>query len=381
MPVGSRLRGEEEHSDPGASVQISTFDSNGGVGEEVGGANSAAWLDYYDACLRARGLKGGLAEFKEFACLTEGGAMASSLSGDTWYRSRGMPQDRQMSGDKDGGNSPPTEFEYDDGTANVMDYDLSDEDCLNLDAEVEEKEQRLKKAAKKRDKKARQKERAKKEAEGKAAVALMKKRDKAIASWRSRVVTACLGGDAKKMDALISESPFKNYIYDPVPFIHLDHKGGNGENADDRPKSQEEYLLKQMDWFFTNCLQKYQAQASSQTTQPFANNLAREKLAKYILSVSFDAVFFQSPLTQNRNAIHNAAYRNDVEFIQWIIECQHLNKEVIDVSLLEYLCQDGGWAPLHYATAGGATEVVELLLRQGVCVTTRTDSSLTCFNR
>jgi hypothetical protein len=380
VPVASSSHGEKEQCDPGASIPIPTLGGDGGVGEDAAGANSAAWLDYYDACLRARGLQGGLAEFEEFARLAGGGAMASSLSGETWCRRRGMPQDRQISVDRDGGDPPPIEFEDDDVTTNVKDYDLSDEDCLVLEAEVEDEEQRLKKAAKKRDKKARQKERAKKEAEGKAAVALMKKREKAITSWRSRVVTACLGGDAKKMDALVGESPFRNFVYDPTQFINLDHKGRNGENADERPKSQEEYLLKQIAWFFPNCLQKYQAQASSETTQPFANNLAREKLAKYILSVSFDAVLFQSPFTQNRNAIHSAAYRNDANFIQWIIKCQHLNK-VNDVSMLEYLCRDGGWAPLHYATAGGATEVVELLLRQGVCVTTRTDRSLTCFTR
>jgi len=355
-----------------------------------------AWLDYYDACLRARGVKGGIAEFEEFAQLTgQGEASAaasesrfagggttssSSSSGNVWCHRRGMPQDRPIGGDGDDGDYPPAEFEY--GDTNVKCYGLSEEECLALEAE--EEEQRIKKAAKKRDKKTRQKERAKKESDAKAAVASMKKRDKAIASWRSRVATACLVGDANKMDALVGESPFKNYVYDPTPFISLDHETEDGGDDDDRPSSQEKYLLKQMNWFLSNCLQKYQTQTSSCSTsrqlQPFANNIAREKLAKYILSVSFDAVLFQSPFTQNRNAIHSAAYRNDANFIQWIIECQQSN-DVNDISILEFLCQDGGWAPLHYATAGGATEVVELLLRQGVCVTTRTDCSLTCFTR
>jgi hypothetical protein len=327
---------------------------------------------------------GGLAEFEEFARLTGQGATASEsmLAGGGTTASRGMPQDRPISGDKDDMDYFPAGFEYDDSATNVKGYLLSEEECLALEAE--EEEQRIKKAAKKRDKKARQKERAKKEAEAKAAIASMKKRDKAIASWRSRVVTACLGMDSKKMDALVGESPFKNYVYDPMPFISLDNEDEDGGDDEDRPKSQEEYLLKQMNWFLPNCVQKYQPHSSSETTsmqvKPFAHNLAREKLAKYILSVSFDAVLFQSPFTQNRNAIHSAAYRNDADFIQWIIECRQ-SKEVNDISMFELLCEDGGWAPLHYAVAGGATEVMELLLFVGVDVKTRTDRSLTSLNR
>ena len=320
-------------------------------------ANSTAWLDYYDACLRARGVKGGLAEFEEFALLSGG----PDLNFPNLYH-RGVPQDRSI-------------------VASV-EFVPSNMDKDNLAVEAEKEEERLKKAAKKRDKKARQKERAKKEAEIKAAEAAMKKRDKTVTSWRSRIVTACLGGDAKKMDALLAESPFKNYVYDPTPLPTLDRDdddedGGdcNYDDVDDgRPKSQEEYLLLHMDWFLSNCIQKYPTRSSSEL-QPFANNvLAREKLTKYILSVSFESVLVQSPLTHNRNAIHSAAYRNDANFIKWIIDCQK------NISL-DMLCEDGGWAPLHYATSGGAIEVVELLLQEGVSVSTRTDPSLSHFTR
>jgi hypothetical protein len=340
--------------------------NNSGDNVTTGGkaANSAAWLDYYDACLRARGVKGGLAEFEEFARLSggPGAAAALDLNFPNLYH-RGVPQDRSI--------------------IESIEFVPSNMDKDNMALEAEEEEQRLKKAAKKRDKKARQKERAKKEAEIKAAEAAMKKRDKTVTSWRSRVVTACLGGDAKKMDALLAESPYKNYVYDPTPIPTLgrdddDEDGGdcNHEDAHDgRPKSQEEYLLLQMDWFLSNCVQKYPSRSSSSELQPFTNNvLAREKLTKYILSVSFESVLVQSPLTHNRNAIHSAAYRNDANFIQWIIDSQK------NISL-DMLCEDGGWAPLHYATAGGAFEVVELLLREGVSVSTRTDPSLSHFTR
>lgn len=348
------------------------------VGDDVvgGPANAGAWLRHYDACLRLRGVKGGLAEFDELSRLP--GGMSAAL--DLFFPSShhlGVPQDRPIAVNE--GNSNSTKYKSDDGTNTVN--ELSAEECMAL--EVEEEDQRLKKAAKKRDKKARQKERAKKETEIKVAEAAMKKRDKAITSWRSRVVTACLGGDVKKMDALMGESPFKNYVYDPTQFISLVHDDdedrGDNDDGDDRPKSQEEYLLMHMGWFLSNCLQKYPSR-SSLKLQPFANNLAREKLTKYILSVSFDAVLVQSPLTHSRNAIHFAAYKNDTSFIQWIIEYQNSN-EAKDISMLEMLCEDGGWAPLHYATAGGATEVVELLLREGVFVLMRTDRSLTRFTR
>lgn len=316
-------------------------------------ANSAAWLDYYDACLRARGVKGGLAEFEEFARLS-GGQCAAAL--DLNFHC-GVPQDRSI---LDSVESVPSNMDKD-----------------NMALEAEEDKQRLKKAAKKRDKKARQRERAKKEAEIKAAEAAVKKRDKSVTSWRSRVATACLGGDAKKMDALLAESPFKNYVFDPTPIPTLD-RDDDDEDGDDyyvaddgRPKSQEEYLLLHMDWFLSNCVQKYPSHSSSEL-QP--NILAREKLTKYILSVSFKSVLVQSPLTRNRNAIHSAAYRNDANFIQWIIDCQK------NISL-DILCEDGGWAPLHHATAGGAIEVVELLMREGVSVSTRTDPSLSYFTR
>jgi len=410
----------------------------GGPGGQPGGngaseVDSAAWLDYYDACLRARGVKGGIAEFEEFARLSsQGAAMTASMNmagGGTVTMSggmaggghhphhRGMPQDRPIShhgggNTKDdihgggGGDCLPANFEYDDGhhQHHVHAPELSEQERLAIEAEEEEK--RKKKAAKKRDKKARQKERAKKEAEAKAAIAALKKREKAITSWRSRVVAACSNGDARKMDVLVGESPYKNYTYDPSATLGLDDddeegSDDNGEGEDDRPKTQEEYLSRQMDWFLPNCLQKYNSnpnyhvesqQEQQQLQQPFANNLAREKLAKYILSVSFDVVLDQSPFTQHRNAIHSAAYCNDANFIRWIIQSQsnhqssrqqqqHQHSNSDKMSYLESLCEDGGWTPLHYATAGGAQDVVELLFEEGVNVLTRTERSLTCFNR
>ncbi len=368
--------------------------------------NSEEWLEYFDAYLRNHGVKGGLDEFEEFARLSSQGAVITAsmtaegvimenIAGDAaWHGQHPDPQDRWAPPglrDKDDAGHLPASFEYDDSrySSDTTDNVLSEQSRISL--AIEEEEQRTKKAAKKRDKKARQKERAKREAEVKAALAAMKKREKVITSWRSRVVAACSAGDARKMDALVGESPFKHYVYDPKSLCfdeaeEEDDDDGN-EKHDDMPKSQEEYLLKQMEWFLSNCLQKYPCPPSSSSTeltstqaQPFAQNVAREKLANYILSVSFDIVLHQSPSSQNRNAIHLAAYMGDVDFIQWVIRSQS-SRTGNDVSYLECMCLDGGWSPLHYATAGGAKKVVELLLQEGVCVTMRTDSSLTCFKR
>lgn len=364
--------------------------------------NSAAWLDYFDACLRERGVKGGLVEFEEFARLSSQGAvMTASMSavagGTSGSSSRMMPQDRSpplgSSCDKDEVEYLPIGFEYDEIQFTSDTNDIA----LARRREAEEEELlRTKKTAKKRDKKARQKERARREAEVKAALAAMKKREKAITSWRSRVVAACSAGDAKKMDLLVGESPYKNYVYDPKSLCFDDddeeeNDAVHDEKHDDRPKSQEEYLLKQMEWFLPNCLQKYRTLSAPTTAstsefsppqaQPYANNLAREKLANYILSVSFDIVLQQSTLSQNRNAIHSAAYMGDVDFIRWVIRSQSSKTKKDDVSYLEDVCSDAGWTPLHYATAAGESNVVELLLQEGVCATATTDSSLTCLSR
>ena len=179
--------------------------------------------------------------------------------------------------------------------------------------------------------------------------------------------------------------------------------------------TQEECLASQMGWILPICLQKYtsssqQSLSSTDNTattkqpqqQAFVNNLAREKLLRYILSLTrLDVILEQQDSATGttttttattggggrRNSIHVAAYNNDVNFIKWVIDSHEKEDDESNISnidkmtYLEGLCQDGGWTPLHYATAGGATAVVELLLSEGVDVKARTDRNLTCFNR
>eukprot|EP00984_Skeletonema_dohrnii_P019195 scaffold9118_cov139-Skeletonema_dohrnii-CCMP3373.AAC.4 len=237
------------------------------------------------------------------------------------------------------------------------------------EAEEEERKRELK-ASKRRDKKARQKERLKKEAELKAAAAAIKKRERTITSWRSRVIAACASGDARKMNMLIGESPYRNFTFTPVS-----KEGGDEETNDDGPKNQEEYLLQQLNWFLPNCLQKYQTRGgASFDALPFEFNVARELLAKYILSTSFD-VFREPVPTYSRTCIHSAAYANDVDFIKWVLQSSNDNEK----GFLETPCTDAGWTPLHYATAGGAKSALELLMAEKCNVKARSNPSLTCF--
>ncbi|KAL7434224.1 hypothetical protein ACHAXM_003983 [Skeletonema potamos] len=248
------------------------------------------------------------------------------------------------------------------------------------DAEEEERKRELK-ASKRRDKKARQKERLKKEAEVKAAAAAIKKREKTITSWRSRVIAACLSGDARKMDLLIGESPYKNYIFNPSLSEEAndetndeDGSGGDDYGGGGGPQNQEEYMVQQLNWFLPNCLQKYPTRGASFDTPPFQFNVARELLAKYIISTSFD-VFRQPVPTFSRTSIHSAAYANDVDFIKWVLHSSKDNER----DFLESQCMDAGWTPLHYATAGGAKSALELLLSEKCNVKARSTPSLTCF--
>ncbi|KAL7469385.1 hypothetical protein ACHAXS_009644 [Conticribra weissflogii] len=413
------------HSSDGGAGSTSTSSSNRGTTNantsvplsdfpiSATDFGSSAWLDYYDACLRAGGISGGITDFEDTARLASLAAAMrdpppSAADGPSSGKGsetigNNLPQDRPVNdpsstsanGDGDDGDGPEG-FEYEDRGKRKKNCDFGrsgveaeweGDDVLDLNEEqrkqlqAEEEEKRAKKAAKKRDKKARKKERAKKEAEAKAASAALKKREKTISSWRSRVVQACMGGDALKMDLLIGESPYRNYIFDPSVYSIEDDDGSNP--AEDQPQTEEEYFARQLEWFLPNCLQKY---SNDWGEIPFPNNIAREKLSKYILSVSSN-LFHQPCLNQVRSAIHEAAYNNDPSFIRWVIESKTETKIQNTKSsdkfpvkdYLEKLCYDGGWTPLHYAVAAGSESVVELLLENGCDVHARTDSNLMSY--
>lgn len=336
---------------------------------------SAAWLEYYDACLKEGGVTGGIAEFEEYVRSLPEAQVVSGLHAS-------MPQDRPILG----GSDCPAGFEYDGSGDREEDYEVTTDDeeqfaeIVRQQLEAEEEEKKARQAAKKRDKKARQKERLKKEAEAKAALAAKKKREKTITSWRSRVVAACSSKDATKMSALIAESPYRNYVYDPDLFE-------DDEDDDVKPVSHSDYLSKQMDWFLSNCLQKYPKNLELGQIPFKEDNPAREQLAKYIMSQSFDVMYTLNP-SHGRSVLHTAAYSNDANLLEWILECRKEELKKVKnfdnddlKDCIDALCDNSGWAPIHYATIRGCEAAVEALLKGGCNILVSTDPDMTFVER
>jgi hypothetical protein len=320
---------------------------------------SPAWLEYY---------------FEEYARTHAQARTAANINNNN-----NLPQDRPNKS-----SDCPAHFEY---AFEEEEERLQRERQILLEADNQAKEAA---AQKKKDKKARKKERAKKEAEAKSAAAAKKKREKTITSWRSRVVAACTSGDVTKMEVLLSESPYKNFTFTPNN-DDFDNEEDD-DNSEQQPQTQQSYLIRQLEWFFPNVLQKYPELEPGQI--PFENNKARELLAKYIMQCSFDTVCYPG-LNSLRNPIHTAAYKNDVNFIKWVIELKtdafmkqvevFADEEELEnpyCECLDILCEDAGWSSLHYAVASGSKDVVEALLEADQFLTsTRSDLELTCLNR
>ena len=267
-------------------------------------------------------------------------------------------------------------------------------------ADEEAEAARLKKAAKKRDKKARQKEAKRKEAEAKAAAAEKKKREKAITSWRSRVIAACKGGDRRGMERLVGESPYRNCPGDLANIIAnanatltanataaANPNADDGDNADgNNAVAEEEYLRDQLEWLVNSCVQKYPPSGLPDRNTSTLNDddSARLTLVSYILSAC------PSVLTEGkdggRSGLHSAALGNDPALLGWVAD--HFDDVARRADAggwadhpLDGTCGDAGWTPLHYAVAGGAAGAVEELLGRGADAGARTDPELTRFRR
>ena len=82
------------------------------------------------------------------------------------------------------------------------------------------------------------------EAQAKAEEAMRKKREKAVMSWRSRVVTAVSQNDALKTELLLNETPFRQQ----------DSSSNNSNaDADDEVISS---IQTHMTWLLPNCVTK-----------------------------------------------------------------------------------------------------------------------------
>jgi hypothetical protein len=209
--------------------------------------------------------------------------------------------------------------------------------------EKREEEARELKAAKKREKKQRKKERLRKESTDKAAEAALKKQDKLVTSWKSRVVAACQSHDTTKLQGLLGESPFK--------------KGK--EDAEEHV----EFLL-------PNCVAKTRDAVDTGTD-------CRLKLADFILNTSFTAFFAISAKT-GRNSLHSACFVGDFYFVQFVLEHYDSSDDEDEAdAYLSTTCEESGFAPIHYAVLSGSKQLFEILLAHGCNVQTSTDEDMT----
>ena len=253
-----------------------------------------------------------------------------------------------------------------------LESDLSDAAAAELLREEEEaalklqeEAEKLKRAAKKREKKNRKKEKARREATIKAAQAAQKKREKTIHSWRSRVASACLGGEVHKVDALISDNPFKETARQQQQQIDpeiLEELGGNH-------LSFEEEVNQNMAWLLPSCV------AKSRDVKPKERE-TRTKLGIFVIRMAFHVVF--TPRQDRRSALHTACIVGDFSFVKLVTERVVKDEQKKN---LDTLCDDMGWTPLHYAAVSGWSDIVELLLGSGCDVRAHTDPHLTCFLR
>jgi ankyrin repeat protein len=194
-----------------------------------------------------------------------------------------------------------------------------------------EQEERARKAAKKRDRKIRKKEKVRKEAEAKASEEKLKKREKQVTAWRSRVVSACHSNEVSKLKGVLSESPLRD--------------------DDDFTSLVEPHLQ----FLLPNCFAKNRSLVEK-------GKEARAALLGYILYRSVPIVF--EPLRNGRSAFHTACFYGDISTVKQIVdEAKPCGGAA--VTILNSLCQDSGWSPLHYAVLSGSLQVMENLLANG----------------
>ena len=226
-------------------------------------------------------------------------------------------------------------------------------------AEKLEDEDKAKRAAKKREKKQRKKERARREAAIKEAEASLRKREKSIISWQSRIVTAFTGEEVKKVDSLISEHPFRE---DKLIEIDVDII----EYLDKKPISIEDEKRESMRWLLNACVVKNTPRDKSKAWLD-----ARNHLCSFIAQMSFDIIIEFNK--DSRSALHQACLTGDLSFVETII---NENKKGVQGQ-----CGNLGWSSLHYAAVGGQIEVVKLLLQHGCDPKLYSNPSLTSYKQ
>ena len=219
-----------------------------------------------------------------------------------------------------------------------------------------ESDDRERKAVKKREKKQRRKAKLKEEAAQKAAEAAQKKREKAIVSWRSRVVSACQSNEITKLDGLLQETPLRKLMEED-------------NNDDEAGTISTSSIISHLEFLLPNSVAKNRAHVERGIE-------ARLRLAEYVLHTDLLLAF--KPLRSGRTALHTACFHGDVRFLQLLFDKVDSyepkeGKDPLPESFLNLTCDESGWSPLHYAAVSGSSEVMELLLEKGSNLSTLTD--------
>lgn len=229
-----------------------------------------------------------------------------------------------------------------------------------------EAEERARKAAKRREKKNRKKEKARKEAAAKAAEAASKKREKAILSWRSRVVSACQSNEVDKLTTLIDESPLTTA------------SAGDEIDGAAPPMMTMATMTPHLEFLLPHTVAKNRTLAER-------GNEARTKLAHYLMDTNLPLVF-TTPLRTGRTALHTACLYGELDFVQHALTraqtwTQEGELSALPSNYLSAACQESGFAPMHYAVLSGSKAVLETLLKIGANVRTKSVDTHTWKSR
>lgn len=173
------------------------------------------------------------------------------------------------------------------------------------------------------------------------------------------MVTAFTGGETKKVESLISENPFKE-----GKRLQLDHD--ILEYLDQKVPSHLDEVNDSMEWLLNSCVVKNTINGKSKAWLE-----ARNKLCKFITDMAYHTVF--EPKGESKSALHQACFKGDFTFVKIVIDHEKSPKDCFIRS-----CEDLGWNTLHYASVGGQSDIVELLLQYGCGIGPCTNPSFTC---
>jgi hypothetical protein len=232
-----------------------------------------------------------------------------------------------------------------------------------------EAEERARKAAKRREKKNRKKEKARKEAVAKAAEVASKRREKAILSWRSRVVSACQSNEVDKLIILLDESPLS--LANCAAIV-------DDEDGTPPPAMTMATMTPHLEFLLPHTVAKNWTLAER-------GNEARTMLANYVMNTNLPLIF-TSPLRTGRTAMHTACLYGELSFVEHALHlAQNWTQEeelsTLPASYLSTTCQESGFAPIHYAVLSGSKAVLETILKAGADVKLKSTDTHTWKSR